>query len=214
MQSIFDRLVPVKRFLIRHSLSVATIASFIAALALISLWHPVPTNRVVTVIEPLPAGSILRSEQLQTVALSGSIPTDVVADTALATGQRLRVEAIPGTPLRTAYFAPANGRSTEDQTMLLEVEPALARILARGDLIDIYQNCTHFEVKEDLAGPCKAQVLATAVEVVEVQNESSSQWASPQSASLTIKASPNQIKVLAGVSEPRALTIAITQRSE
>lgn len=214
MNALPDLLANLRRFLTRHSVAVATIASFVTVLALIGAWRPGPSTAVVTVTEPLAAGQIVRGADLQTVSLTGKVPADAVRDPGAAVGQRLRVEALPGVPLRAAYFAAPPQTEPGRQTMLLEIEPALAAVLAPGDRVDVYQNCVGPPLAEASAAPCAATVLAHRVEVLEVHGDGGSQWTSPHSASLTIKAGAEEIKVLAGVSDNRSLTIAIVERSE
>ena len=214
MNALPDLLTRLRRFLTRHSVTVATVAAFVTALALIGAWRPSPSTAVVSVNQPLTAGQIIHSDDLETIAFTGKVPDDALRDASVAVGQRLRVKVLPGVPLRAAYFSNLSQTEPGRQTMLLEVEPALAAVLAPGDRVDVYQNCGAAPLTQDSATPCAATVLAQGVEVMQVQKDGGSQWTSPHSTNLTIKAGAEQIKVLAGVSDTRSLTIARVEDNE
>lgn len=214
MNAITNLLHHLRRFLTRHSVAVAAGATFLTVLALLGAWRPGPSTSVVTVIKPLAAGTVVRAADLQTITVTGAVASDALGDSKAALGQRLRVAVVPGAPLRAAYFSHPQQDDKQGQTILLEIEPALATLLAPGDRVDIYQNCAPSPLAQADTPPCAATVLARAVEVVQVQNEGDSQWSTPHSASITIKAGAEEIKVLAGVGDTHSLTIAIVDRSE
>ncbi|MDO5721793.1 MAG: SAF domain-containing protein [Actinomycetaceae bacterium] len=197
----------------RFRLPLIVLVAALVAFGVIGLVTFSPRQKVVAVVSPAPAGAVLTESDVTTISLPSPVAGDALTQVSQAVGQRLVVPAVPQAPLRQAYFQLLP--EEDGATVALEVEPAVAGMVASGDKLDIWAPCSGEQFfpspspGESSPAPCSAQLLASQVVVKQVQNLQSSQWSAPQTPSLIIQARPEEIKVLAGVSDPRSLTIAI-----
>lgn len=149
------------------------------------------------------AGEIIHPNSVAVSEQVGSVPPDAAPSPALVVGKRTRVDITKGTVIRTAYTAEEQASQEGRDTLALPVNPEVARLFAKGDILNIYAPT----FCEDEAETCPAKLLTEGADVQDVIITEESQWSATQNAILVIGIDAEHTSVVAGVTDSAALTL-------
>lgn len=182
------------------------IASSALFLTLTVVIQPFGDSALVAVKE-IPAGEIISEDAVEPRDRLSLVPPDAAKEPDLVVGKRSRVDIEPETIIRTAYVAIAEQSKERRDTVALPVITDVAALFTEGDTLDIY---TPSQCADDTQN-CPATLLSGNAKVKQVLRPEENQWSTTQTATLILAIDPKDTSVVAGVTDPAAVTIVKTE---